>query len=109
LLEPTQVVYDPPLASARRFRRAFRFNFAVRLSDQAMKQDTHPDYHFITVTMTDGTTYRTRSTWGKEGQSLHLDIDPKTHPAWTGGNQQLVDRGGRVSRFTAKYGGFMKK
>jgi large subunit ribosomal protein L31 len=78
-------------------------------SDQAMKQDTHPDYHFITVTMTDGTTYRTRSTWGKEGQALHLDIDPKTHPAWTGGNQQLVDRGGRVSRFTAKYGGFMKK
>jgi large subunit ribosomal protein L31 len=77
--------------------------------DQAMKQDTHPDYHFITVTMTDGTTYRTRSTWGKEGQTLHLDIDPKTHPAWTGGNQQLLDRGGRVSRFTAKYGGFIKK
>jgi large subunit ribosomal protein L31 len=74
-----------------------------------MKQDTHPNYHFITVTMTDGTTYRTRSTWGKEGQVLNLDIDPKTHPAWTGGNQQLVDRGGRVSRFTAKYGGFMKK
>jgi large subunit ribosomal protein L31 len=74
-----------------------------------MKQDTHPDYHFITVTMTDGTTYRTRSTWGKPDQKLTLDIDPKTHPAWTGGNQQLVDRGGRVSRFTAKYGGFMKK
>jgi large subunit ribosomal protein L31 len=74
-----------------------------------MKQDTHPNYHFITVTMTDGTTYRTRSTWGKEGQVLNLDIDPKTHPAWTGGNQQLLDRGGRVSRFTAKYGGFMKK
>ena len=28
---------------------------------------------------------------------------------WTGGNQTLLDRGGRVSRFTAKYGGFMKK
>jgi large subunit ribosomal protein L31 len=76
---------------------------------QAMKQDTHPDYHFITVKMTDGTTYQTRSTYGKAGASLTLDIDPKTHPAWTGGNQHLVDRGGRVSRFTAKYGGFMKK
>jgi len=32
-----------------------------------MKQDIHPNYHFITVTMTDGTTYQTRSTWGKEG------------------------------------------
>jgi len=74
-----------------------------------MKQDTHPDYHFITVVMTDGTTYQTRSTYGKEGASLHLDIDPKTHPAWTGGGHSLVDRGGRVSRFAAKYGGFMKK
>ena len=74
-----------------------------------MKQNTHPDYHFITVTMTDGTTYQTRSTMGKEGAKLNLDIDPKTHPAWTGGNQHLMDRGGRVSRFTAKYGGFMKK
>ena len=74
-----------------------------------MKNDTHPDYHFITVVMTDGTTYQTRSTYGKEGATLHLDIDPKTHPAWTGGSQALVDRGGRVSRFAAKYGGFLKK
>jgi len=74
-----------------------------------MKADTHPDYHFITVTMTDGTTYQTRSTYGKEGDTLNLDIDPTTHPAWTGGNQQLMDRGGRVSRFTNKFGGFLKK
>jgi large subunit ribosomal protein L31 len=77
--------------------------------EPAMKQDTHPDYHFITVVMTDGTTYQTRSTYGKEGATLHLDIDPKTHPAWTGGHQTLLDRGGRVSRFAAKFGGFMKK
>ena len=40
---------------------------------------------------------------------MRLDIDPKTHPAWTGGDRQLMDRGGRVSRFAAKYGGFMRK
>jgi len=74
-----------------------------------MKQDTHPDYHFITVVMTDGTSYRTRSTYGKEGAVLNLDIDPSTHPAWTGGSQHMLDRGGRVSRFAAKFGGFMKK
>ena len=74
-----------------------------------MKQDTHPDYHFITVVMTDGTSYKTRSTYGKPDATLNLDIDPSTHPAWTGGNQQLLDRGGRVSRFNSKYGGFMKK
>ena len=74
-----------------------------------MKKDTHPDYHTINVVMTNGTTYQTRSTYGKEGAVLHLDIDPKTHPAWTGGNQHLLDRGGRVSRFNAKFGGFTKK
>ena len=51
-----------------------------------MKSGTHPDYHTITVEMTDGTKFQTRSTWGKEGDTLHLDIDPKVHPAWTGGN-----------------------
>ena len=74
-----------------------------------MKPDVHPAYHFITVTMTNGTSYQTRSTYQKEGATLNLDIDPSTHPAWTGGNQQLLDRGGRVSRFSAKYGGFLKR
>jgi large subunit ribosomal protein L31 len=74
-----------------------------------MKSEGHPDYHFITVKMTDGTEFKTRSTFGKEGAELHLDIDSRSHPAWTGGAQQLVDRGGRVSRFQDKYGSFMKK
>ena len=69
-----------------------------------MKKDTHPDYHFITVIMTDGTEYVTRSTYGKEGDRLQLDIDSKTHPAWTGGNTQILDRGGRVSKFSKKFG-----
>jgi large subunit ribosomal protein L31 len=85
------------------FRRSFTSGA------RAMKQDTHPDYHFITVVMTDGTTYKTRSTYGKEGATLNLDIDPKTHPAWTGGAQHLIDRGGRVSRFNAKFGAFTRK
>lgn len=69
-----------------------------------MKKDTHPDYHMITVAMTDGTSFQTRSTYGKEGDTLVLDIDPSTHPAWTGGGQQILDRGGRVSRFNKKFG-----
>ena len=68
-----------------------------------MKQDIHPDYHTITVTMTDGSTFETRSTWGKEGDTLHLDIDPTSHPAWTGGPQRILDTGGRVGRFRKKY------
>jgi large subunit ribosomal protein L31 len=70
-----------------------------------MKPDIHPDYHEITVVMTDGTEYKTRSTWGKPGDRLVLDIDSRTHPAWTGGQQQLLDRGGRLSRFNKKFAG----
>ena len=67
-----------------------------------MKADIHPDYHTITVEMTDGTTYETRSTWGSEGDRMKLEIDPKSHPAWTGGNR-VVQEGGRVARFKDRY------
>jgi large subunit ribosomal protein L31 len=70
-----------------------------------MKKTIHPDYHTITVRMTDGTTYATRSTYGKDGDTLALEVDPSTHPAWTGGSQKLMDTGGRVSKFKKKYEG----
>jgi large subunit ribosomal protein L31 len=100
----------PVLALADPFRYQPGFLFAPAPQDfTAMKAEGHPDYHFITVQMTDGTTFKTRSTYGEEGATLALEIDPKVHPAWTGGNQTLLDRGGRVSRFNDKFGGFMKK
>ncbi|MCZ6720030.1 MAG: 50S ribosomal protein L31 [Alphaproteobacteria bacterium] len=71
-----------------------------------MKKDIHPDYHEITVVMTDGTTYTTRSTYGKAGDTLKLDIDSKTHPAWTGGQQHLVDTGGQLSKFKRRFKDF---
>ena len=74
-----------------------------------MKKDIHPDYHTITVQMTDGSTFETRSTWGSEGDTLKLEIDPRTHPAWTGGGHHLLDTGGRLSKFNKKYEGFLKK
>ncbi|MGE0701102.1 MAG: 50S ribosomal protein L31 [Hyphomicrobiaceae bacterium] len=68
-------------------------------------EDFHPNYHMVKVVMTDGTEFTTYSTYGKEGDSITLDIDPRTHPAWNGGNQQVLDRGGRVSRFKKKFEG----
>ena len=70
-----------------------------------MKPEIHPDYHTIEIKMTDGTKYKTRSTYGKEGDTLSLEIDPTVHPAWTGGSQKLLDTGGRVSKFKKKYEG----
>lgn len=68
-----------------------------------MKPDTHPEYHEINVVMTDGTEFKTRSTWGAEGDTMRLDIDPKTHPAWTG-VQRLSDSGGQVGKFKSRFG-----
>ena len=67
-----------------------------------MKKDLHPDYHEINVVMTDGTKFKTRSTWGKEGDTLKLDIDSKSHPAWVGGSQKVLDKG-RVNKFNKKF------
>ena len=74
-----------------------------------MKSDIHPDYHKIRVVLTDGSEFYTHSTYGKEGDTLQLDIDPKSHPAWTGGSQQLLDRAGRVSKFNQRFAGISFK
>ncbi len=70
-----------------------------------MKKDIHPDYHEIEVVMTDGTTFKTRSTWGKASDTLKLDIDPKSHQAWTGGKANINDSEGQVARFEKRFKG----
>lgn len=70
-----------------------------------MRKDIHPDYHMIDVKMTDGTIIEMKSTYGAEGETLALEVDPTVHPAWTGGGTRLLDTGGRVSKFKKKYEG----
>lgn len=67
------------------------------------KAGIHPDYHTITVVMTDGSRYQTRSTYGKEGDTITLDVDPKTHPAWVGGVN--LRKTGRLESFNNRFGG----
>ena len=47
--------------------------------------------------MTDGTQFETKSTWGSENEVLKLEIDPKSHAAWTGGKQKILDKGRLVN------------
>ncbi|TNC46760.1 50S ribosomal protein L31 [Rubellimicrobium rubrum] len=70
-----------------------------------MRSGIHPEYHLIDVRMTDGTMIQMKTTWGKEGDTMNLEIDPLSHPAWTGGGTRLLDTGGRVSKFKNKYAG----
>jgi len=67
-----------------------------------MKKEIHPDYHEISVVMTDGTTYKTRSTYGEPGDTLKLDVDIKTHPAWTGVHR-LLNSGGQLEKFNKRF------
>ena len=76
----------------------------IKIDEHNMKKDIHPDYHEITIVMTDGSKYKTRSTMGKAGDTLKLDIDPKSHPAWTG-QHRILDSGGQVARFNKRFSG----
>lgn len=69
-----------------------------------MKPDIHPDYHEITVVLTDGTKLKTRSTYGKAGDKLQLDVDFKTHPAWNEGGVRVNTKASQVAKFNSKFG-----
>lgn len=66
------------------------------------KKDIHPKCHEVTVVMTDGEEFKIMSTWGKPGDKMKLDIDRKTHQAWTG-EFKLSENIGAVAKFKKKY------
>ncbi len=70
-----------------------------------MKKDIHPDYHEVEVVMTDGSTFKTRSTYGKVGDQIKLDLDPLNHPAWTG-RQSLIESSGQLVKFKNRFKNF---
>ena len=65
-----------------------------------MKKDIHPDYVDTQVTCTCGATFTTRST--ATSGSIHADVCSQCHPFYTG-KQKILDTGGRVARFEARY------
>lgn len=64
-----------------------------------MKKDIHPEYVECTVTCTCGNTFKTRAT----KPELKIDICNVCHPFYTG-TQKLIDTGGRVQRFSDRFG-----
>ena len=56
--------------------------------------------------MTDGSQFETKSTWGKEGDVLKLEIDPISHILLgLVEKQKLMDKG-RISKFNKKFQNF---
>ncbi|QGQ20008.1 50S ribosomal protein L31 [Cellulomonas sp. JZ18] len=66
-----------------------------------MKSGIHPEYVVTEVTCTCGNTFTTRST--VPNGKIHADVCSACHPFYTG-KQKILDTGGRVARFEARYG-----
>ena len=66
-----------------------------------MKADIHPEYVDTVVTCTCGNTFTTRST--QTSGTIASDVCSACHPFYTG-KQKILDTGGRVARFEARYG-----
>ena len=64
-----------------------------------MKQGIHPKYVECKVRCSCGNTWTTYSTKSE----IRVDLCDKCHPFYTG-TQKLVDTGGRVQRFSDKFG-----
>ena len=64
-----------------------------------MKQGIHPEYVECTVRCTCGNTFKTRST----KPEIIVELCNECHPFYTG-QQKFVDTGGRVQRFSDKFG-----
>ena len=66
-----------------------------------------PKQHLVNVIMTDGSKFQIMTTWGKEGETLRLDVDPKNHPAWQEQSKNVVNlKDQRVAKFKSKFGDF---
>ena len=65
-----------------------------------MKNNTHPNYHTVTVTCACGETFLTGTT--KDVTELKVDICSKCHPYYTG-KQKMVETGGRIGKFNKRY------
>ena len=66
-----------------------------------MKPEIHPAYQATTVTCGCGNTFVTRST--APSGVIHTDVCSNCHPFYTG-KQKILDTGGRVARFEARFG-----
>ncbi|GHF51019.1 50S ribosomal protein L31 [Streptomyces mashuensis] len=66
-----------------------------------MKRDIHPEYVETQVSCTCGNSFTTRSTI--DGGVIRAEVCSACHPFYTG-KQKILDTGGRVARFEARFG-----
>ena len=69
-------------------------------------ENSHPQQHLVNIEMTDGSKFQIYTSWGKEGDALKLDVDPRNHPAWQEDSQKFINTNDeRVMKFKKKFAG----
>jgi len=64
-----------------------------------MKKGIHPEFKEATVICACGNTFKT----GSVKEELRVEVCSECHPFFTGRQQKLLERGGRVEKFKKKY------
>lgn len=69
------------------------------------KKGIHPEDHNLSIVLSNGKQIGIKTTWGKEGETMKLDVDPTNHPAWRKDSGTFVNTNNdQVSKFKKKYG-----
>ena len=71
------------------------------IQENSMRKGIHPEYVDTVVTCTCGNSFHTRSTI--TSGEMRVDVCSACHPFYTG-KQKILDTGGRVAKFEARYG-----
>lgn len=70
-----------------------------------MKKDIHPEYNEVTVVLTNGDSFKTKSCYNKADKTIKLDVDPFNHPAWKVTSSNFVNtKNNQVAKFNTKFG-----
>ena len=73
------------------------------------RKNIHPEMHEVSIVLADGTNFTVKTTHGKEGDVIKLDVDPTNHPAWRSEQGTFLNANNdRVSKFKKKYGDAFK-
>jgi large subunit ribosomal protein L31 len=67
-----------------------------------MKKDIHPSFNNLEIELPDGSKMITKSAYTKG--KLLVDVNYKTHPAWTGGISQVNANADQVANYNKKFG-----
>ncbi|QEK38620.1 50S ribosomal protein L31 [Candidatus Cytomitobacter primus] len=78
-------------------------NTANKVNKNKSAKSKHPKMNKVVLTLTDGSTVEIMSSRGGK-EAVELDIDPKSHRAWTKQDKLGLEKDGMAARFSKRFG-----